>query len=192
MYKKIIVGVTPARGGSKRIPNKNMKLLNGTPLVGHTFEHAKKSKLLDRYIVSTENKTIMEYCLENNVEYVHRPLELVGDFTSTESVLQHALKYAYGDIFVLLQCTSPIRHEELINYCIKAFLDHNADTVFTCIKEDGVLIQDGSVYVIGADVVRMGKRFGVRVIPICVKHGSTIDIDSEADFDDALHFMTKN
>jgi N-acylneuraminate cytidylyltransferase len=127
----MILGITPARGGSKSIPKKNIKEICGKPLIAWTIEAAKKSKLLDRYVVSTEDEEIAEIARRYVAEVVLRPPELATDAATTLSVLQDVLKKIDADIVVLLQCTSPVRDDSLIDYCIKRFLETNADSLAT-------------------------------------------------------------
>lgn len=104
-----ILGITPARGGSKTIPRKNIKEICGKPLIAWTIEAAKKSKLLDRYVVSTENEEIAEISKKYGAEVIDRPKALATDTTPTLPVLQDVLKKIDAEIVVLLQCTSPVR-----------------------------------------------------------------------------------
>jgi len=105
----MILGVTPARGGSKSIHRKNIKELCGKPLVAWTIEAARQSKLLDRYVVSTEDKEIAQIAEKYGAEVVERPPELATDEASTLSVLQDVLGKIDADVVVVLQATSPIR-----------------------------------------------------------------------------------
>lgn len=174
--KEKIVGVTPARGGSKRIPGKNLMLWKGEPLLKHTFDSVKESRLLTRYIVSTEDKKIIDYCNKNKVESISRPFVLANDFTPTVDVLQYILGVVDVDVFVLLQCTSPMRSDWLIDYCIKEFKRDNVNTLFTCFIRGSVYVLDGSVFVIDAETVRRGLIIGKFFKPFIVKEEDTIDI----------------
>jgi len=116
----MILGITPARGGSKSIPKKNIKEICGKPLIAWTIETAKKSKLLDRYVVSTEDREIEEIARGYGAEVVLRPPELATDEATTLSVLQDVLKKIDADI-----------DESLIDYCIKRFLETNTDSLAT-------------------------------------------------------------
>lgn len=74
----MILGVIPARGGSKGIPRKNIKELYGKPLIAWTIEAAKQSKLLDRYVVSTEDEEIAEVARKYEAEVIYRPRNSLG------------------------------------------------------------------------------------------------------------------
>ena len=193
----MIIGVTPARGGSKSILGKNIKELCGTPLIAWTIEAAKQSKLLDRYVVSTDDREIAEIAREYGAEVLGRPKELATDETSTLSVLQDVLKKIDADIVVLLQCTSPIRDRSLIDQCIKKFLETNADSLatgFACKlygwgtysvrRQDleGFFHDDGNVYVIKADLIRKGKLWGEKMVRMEISREQNVEIDDEFDF----------
>jgi CMP-N-acetylneuraminic acid synthetase len=103
-----ILGITPARGGSKGIPRKNIKEIAGKPLIAWTIEAAKESKMIDRYVVSTEDEEIAEISREYGADVIERPLEPATDDATTLSVLQHVIEWIPCDSIVLLQATSPI------------------------------------------------------------------------------------
>ncbi len=127
----MILGITPARGGSKGIARKNIKPLLGKPLLAWTIEAAKASRLLDRYIVSTEDPEIASVAEQWGAEVVIRPHNLATDNATTLSVLQHVVSIIPADIVVLLQATSPIRDESLIDRCIRQFLSAETDSLAT-------------------------------------------------------------
>lgn len=117
-----ILGIIPARGGSKGILRKNLKLLAGKPLIAWTIEEAKKSHCLDRIILSSEDAEIIATAkkLGCEVPFV-RPAELAGDDTPGIEPVIHAL-YCLGEPFdyvVLLQPTSPLRTADDIDGCIR-------------------------------------------------------------------------
>jgi len=87
----MILGVIPARGGSKGIPRKNIRMIAGKPLIAWTIEAALKAKLLDRLVVSTEDREIARIAGDRGAEVIGRPAELASDEATTLSVLQHAL-----------------------------------------------------------------------------------------------------
>ena len=111
-----IVAIIPARGGSKSIPDKNIKDLAGKPLIAHSIERALECKSIDRTIVSTDSKKIAEIAKKYGAEAPFiRPEELASDTTPMLPVLQHAVhhleeneKYPI-DIVILLDPTSPFR-----------------------------------------------------------------------------------
>lgn len=131
-----IVGIIPARGGSKRLPGKNIKLLAGKPLIAYTIEAALKSKLINKIILSTEDEKIAKIGAEYGAEVITRPTELAKDETKTAPVLVQVVKELekqnyYPDIVVLLQPTSPLRDETIIDAALKKLIDSNNDSVFT-------------------------------------------------------------
>ncbi|MDT3698276.1 MAG: acylneuraminate cytidylyltransferase family protein [Thermincola sp.] len=118
---KKVLGIIPARGGSKGIPRKNIKLLAGKPLIAWTIEEAKKSQYLDRFILSSEDAEIITTAKSWGCEAPFvRPAELARDDTPGIDPVMHAL-FQIGEHFdyvVLLQPTSPLRTVEDIDGCI--------------------------------------------------------------------------
>jgi CMP-N-acetylneuraminic acid synthetase len=193
----VILGVIPARGGSKGIPRKNLKKLCGKPLVVWTIEAAKKSKLLDRFVVSTEDEEIAEVSRKYGAEIADRPPELAKDETPILVVLQDILKKIDADVVVLLNPTSPIRNPGLIDRCIRRFLDSAANSLatgFMCkYKEygtydgrrqdiEGFFYDDGNIYITKADLVRKGNRFGKKIERVILDKEQNVDIDDDFDF----------
>ncbi len=195
----MILGVTPARGGSKGIPRKNIREIGGKPLIAWTIEVAKKSKLLNRYIVSTENDEIARISKLHGAEILKRPHELASDEASTLSVLQHVIKEIPCETVVVLQATSPIRDHNLIDCCIKEFIDNEYDSLatgFICryveykkVKVElrrqdynGFFYDDGNVYIIRADMITKGDRYGSKIGRKIISPWENVEIDDEFDF----------
>lgn len=132
-----VLAVIPARGGSKRIPRKNLLKLAGKPLIGYSIAHAKRSKLVNRIVVSTDDAEIAYTSKLDGAEVVWRPRELAGDVASSESVLIHVLDYLevhekyLPDLLVFLQCTSPLRNKNDIDDAINTLIKLNADSLFS-------------------------------------------------------------
>lgn len=202
----MVLGVTPARGGSKGITRKNIKALFGKPLIVWTIEAAKASRLMDRYVVSTEDPEIAEVARQWGAEVMERPKELATDEASTLSVLQHALLQIPAETVVLLQATTPIRDAGLIDCCIQRFLATQADSLatgFMCKYKEygrnefrrqevpGFFYDDGNVYVMKAALVREGDRYGMRMERVLLDREQNIDIDDEFDFWVAEQVMRK-
>ena len=129
-----ILAIIPARGGSKGLPRKNIRLLNGKPLIAYTIEEAKKSKYISRVIVSTEDDEIAKVSNKYGAEIIKRPLELAKDDTPTVDVVLHVLdvlkvQSVKPDIVVLLQPTSPLRTSQDIDNAIKLFIENNCESV---------------------------------------------------------------
>ena len=87
----MILGVTPARGGSKGVPRKNIRPLCGRPLIAWTIEAAQRSTLIDRYVVSTEDAEIAAVARAEGAEVLERPAELAGDDVATVEVLRQVV-----------------------------------------------------------------------------------------------------
>lgn len=140
MYKeKRILAVIPARGGSKGVPLKNIRLVAGKPLIAWTIEEARKSKYIDRTILSSDDKEIMAIARQLNCEVPFiRPAELAQDYVNGIEPALHALetlneKFEY---FVLLQPTSPLRIVEDIDGCIEKCVSQNAPACVTVTSPD--------------------------------------------------------
>ena len=193
----MILGVTPARGQSKAIPRKNIKEIAGKPLIAWTIEAAKKSRLLDRYVVSTDDEEIALVCQDYGAEVLWRPPELATDEASTLAVLEHVVEQTPCKVVVVLQCTSPIRNKGLIDKCIEEFLANDHDSLatgFICKYEEygkgilrrqdieGFFCSDGNIYVIRADLIRQGDRYGKSIGRKIISPWENVDIDDEFDF----------
>ena len=96
----------PARGGSKRIPKKNMLNVSGKPLLKYVVDEC--LKVTNNVVVSTDDEEIANFLLENRIDMLDRPKSLAGDNTKTEEVVEDALKYRNESIIVLVQPTSPL------------------------------------------------------------------------------------
>ena len=137
MYKKqSIIAIIPARGGSKGIPKKNIKLLAGLPLIAYSIRHALESKYIDRVIVSTDDSKIAKISAKHGAEIISRPAVLAQDNTPSEPVLEHAVvelkkNGCNVDIIVFMQATSPIRDKGDIDNAIRKFFREGADSLFS-------------------------------------------------------------
>ena len=131
-----ILGIIPARGGSKGIPKKNIKLLNGKPLIAYTIEAALASNL-DRVIVSTDCKEIAGISKEYGAEVIIRSFNLAEDTTPTLPVLQHVVSKleVEFDAVMTLQPTSPLRTSKHINEAIELFeSDKEVDSLVSVVE----------------------------------------------------------
>lgn len=193
----MILGIIPARGGSKGIPRKNIKKIAGRPLIAWTIEAAKRSRLLDRFVVSTEDSEIARISEEHGAEVIDRPPRLATDTAATISAMQHVLSVCKADTVVLLQPTSPIRDKGLIDRCIREFQRLKADNLatgfickfmeygtYTRRRQDlkGFFYDDGNVYVIKAGLLKEGREFGRKVGRLITTREQNIEIDDEFDF----------
>lgn len=138
---KSIIAIIPARGGSKGIPQKNIKLLGEKPLIAYTIEEALKSKYLDHIFVSTEDQKIAEISQKYGSEVIERPSALSEDTSKTVDAILHAVEYLENkdiqpQIVVLLQPTSPLRNAEDIDAAIKLYLDNDCDSVISVCEPD--------------------------------------------------------
>ena len=131
-----IIAIIPARGGSLRIRDKNIKNFAGKPLIAWTILEAKKSKLLDRIIVSTDSPVIAKIAKKYGAEVPFlRPAELAIATIGVEPVLKHTYEWLIknetykADAIALLQSTNPLRMAAHIDEAIKIFIKKKADSV---------------------------------------------------------------
>jgi CMP-N,N'-diacetyllegionaminic acid synthase len=132
-----VLGVVPARGGSKGLPRKNLLLLAGEPLLVHTLRSARQARTLDHIVVSTDDDELAAVARAAGVEVVERPAELATDDASTEDALIHVLETleARGEstpeFVVTLEPTSPLRTGRLIDECVETAIAVGADALIT-------------------------------------------------------------
>lgn len=131
-----ILFIIPARGGSKGLPGKNIKPLNGIPLLTHSVQHALHSKFDKKVVVSTDDSAIAEVAIASGAEVIERPIDISGDTASSESALIHALTSVENsgyipDLIVFLQCTSPIREPDDIDNAIDLIIKEQSDSLLS-------------------------------------------------------------
>lgn len=132
-----ILGLITARGGSKGIPGKNIKLLGGVPLIDYTIASAKESAYISKIVLSSDDEKIIEAARKKDVEIPFiRPAELAADDSSSIAVIQHALKFHQAknenfDAVCLLQPTTPFRRTGLIDEAISKFISGKYDSVIS-------------------------------------------------------------
>lgn len=142
--KHKILGIIPARGGSKGVPEKNIRTLNGQPLIYYTIQAARQSAMLTEFVVSTESEKIAGICKEYDVEFPFmRPEELAEDLVESHPVIRHALdemerinkvKYEY---FIMLQPTTPLRTAQDIDESLNILISTGADSVVSVVDVGG-------------------------------------------------------
>lgn len=145
-----ILGVIPARGGSKGVLGKNIRPLAGEPLIGHSLRSAGQVAEIDLLVVSTDDAEIGEIAQKYGVRVINRPVELAADNSSTEVALLHALEVLEVegqkfDVILVLEPTSPLRSPRTILNAIAACVDGSAPSVLAVreTKENIGFVRDG-------------------------------------------------
>lgn len=135
-----ILAVIPARGGSKGVPGKNMKLLNGKPLLAYTSEIALQSQYLSEVILSSDDQAIIDMAKKLGIKVpFKRPSELALDHTPTLDVIIHGLQWyekqnSFFDAVCVLQVTSPFRTVAFLDEAIAKFIDSGCDSLVSVQK----------------------------------------------------------
>ena len=136
-HPRSVVAVIPARGGSKGIPRKNIRLLAGKPLIVHTIEQARQSRWVTETVVSTDDSQIASVSEAAGATVVHRPADISGDQASSESALIHAIHSllqrgrSLPDLTVFLQCTSPVRRPGDLDAAVATLMQKGADSLLS-------------------------------------------------------------
>jgi CMP-N-acetylneuraminic acid synthetase len=192
----MILGVIPARKGSKGIENKNIYPLCGKPLIEYTIETALKSNL-DEVIISTDMSKEIFNISDIPCKYVDRPKDLCADTTPMLPVIKHllhGLPYIV-DAVMILQPTSPLRTTEDINIAIKLFNDNNVDSLYSVysmsIKHKNKtydkhidkphLQRNGAIFITRRDLLAQNKLWSNNAIEFIMPSYRSIDIDSMED-----------
>lgn len=129
---KTFLAIIPARGGSKRLPRKNLLDLCGKPLIAWSIEAALKSKYISKVIVSSDDEEILNIAKEYKADFIKRPDELASDTATTFDALKHTLEnVGKYDYVVLLQPTSPLRSEKHIDEAIELLEEKSADAIIS-------------------------------------------------------------
>lgn len=212
MRSKNVV-IIPVRGNSKRLANKNAKLLGGIPLLVHSINYAKKNpEICHQIIVSTEDETLKNIALKEGVTVIDRPISLADDNTPTKEVLQHVIencKIEYDNV-ILLQATNPFREVNLLKNAFQKYTKGNYDSLMTVTENkhkfgkiiqgqftpfnyhygqrsqdlESLFYENGLLYITKASLINKGLIIGDKNCPYIVNHPSAkIDIDDEEDFE---------
>lgn len=135
-----VLGIIPARGGSKGLPGKNVAPLNGVPLIAHTILAAKHSRLLDDLVLSTDCESIAGVARDYGLDVPWlRPPELSQDASRVQDAVRHALaRHPQGDRFdyiLLLQPTAPLRNADDIDQAITLAARYGVDSVVSLVED---------------------------------------------------------
>ncbi|MBV2196075.1 MAG: acylneuraminate cytidylyltransferase family protein [Flavobacterium sp.] len=214
------IAIIPARGGSKRLPRKNIKLLGGIPLLAHSILYAKLHGFIDAVYVSTDDEHIAAVALQYGAKVIDRPQSLSGDLEPTVSALKHVLESIEPTVenVVLLQATNPFRPQNLLQEAFTVFQEKQVESLFTVTRsyhkfgkiienkfipynyEVGQRSQDleplyyenGLLYITKAPVILNNEIITKEAFPLEVNHPfANVDIDTQEDFDYAEFLLSK-
>jgi len=121
-----VLAFIPARGGSKALPNKNLLLLDGKPLIDYAINVAQDTRIFDRIVVSTDSSAISERALSASVEVHNRPAHLSTDTSRVVDAVVHASEELYltgNDIICVLQPTSPLRRTSQVTDAVRKTIE---------------------------------------------------------------------
>lgn len=213
------IAIIPARGGSKRLPQKNIKLLGDFPLLAHSILYAQaNSEIIDEVYVSTDDAEIKKVALQFGAKVIDRPANISGDFEPTVSALKNVLEQIGDEVenVVLLQATNPLRPENLLKEAFEIFDKKNIDSLFTVtqnhqkfgkIENDKFLpynykigqrsqdleplfFENGLLYISKVKLILGDKIISDNAYPFVIEHVfGKIDIDTLEDFDYAKHLL---
>ena len=215
------IAIIPARGGSKRLPKKNIKVLGQLPLLAYSILYAKKHDFIEEVIVSTDCPDIKNTALKYGAKVIDRPLQISGDYEPTVTALAHVLENLEDKVehVVLLQATNPLRPLELLNQAFQKFLSNNCNSLFTVTRDyhklgtiakdcfipfnytpgqrsqdlEPLFYENGLLYITKADLIKKNEIISKDAIPFIVDHPfSQVDIDTQDDFDYAEYLIEKH
>jgi len=191
----MLLGVIPARGGSKGIRRKNLMPFAGMPLIYWSIRDARESKLLRRFVVTTEDHEIADVSRSFGAEVLDRPVELAKDDTTTIAVLQHVFEsMPEVSAVLLMQPTNPIRVDNLIDRVIEGYNSNDVDSVATGYMcrfwewgsrevnlprqvDPGYFYDDGNLYILSREDVVAGRWCGRKQLPIYTEAKYHFEID---------------
>ncbi|PWA09943.1 acylneuraminate cytidylyltransferase family protein [Flavobacterium laiguense] len=218
-YKNI--AIIPARGGSKRIPEKNIQLFGGLPLLVHSIQYAAaNSEIIDAIYVSTDDPTIKATALAYGAKVIDRPASLSGDLEPTITALKHVLESieVVVENVILLQPTNPLRPQNLLKEAFEMYQKENYDSLFTVTRnhqkfgkiDDNKFIpynyaigqrsqdleplysENGLLYITKASLILQNVIISENAFPLEVNHVfSNVDIDTKDDMEYAEYLYQK-
>jgi CMP-N-acetylneuraminic acid synthetase len=215
------IAIIPARGGSKRLPNKNILLFDGLPLLAHSILYAKDNhSIIDEVYVTTDSPEIKRIALEFGAKVIDRPESISGDFEPTISALKHVVKLLGNQVenVILLQATNPLRPAKLLADAFEIFQEEEIDSLFTVTRDfkklgkivdkrflpfnyeigqrsqdlEPLFFENGLLYIVKSKLILNDILISENVYPLEINHPfASIDIDTKDDLEQAL-FFAKN
>lgn len=214
------IAIIPARGGSKRLPNKNILDLGGIPLLAHSIRYALSCGLIDEVYVTTDSAEIKRVAQEFGAKVIDRPQVLSGDLEPTVSALKHVLQTIGGgvDNVILLQPTNPLRPENLLSTAFDVFIEGNYDSLFSVTESSRKLgtisnrqfvpynyefgqrsqdmqalyFENGLLYISKPELILQDKIISETSFPFIVDHPyAAVDIDTADDFSYAEYLLNR-
>lgn len=214
------IAIIPARGGSKRLPGKNIRLLGGIPLIVHSIRYAQQHPFIDAVYVSTDDAEIKAVVLAHGAKVVDRPENLSGDFEPTVSALKHVLEVVGAGVenVILLQPTNPLRPDDLLKDAFWKYKEGNYDSLFTVTRNhqkfgkiandkfipfnyeigqrsqdlEPLYFENGLLYISKAKLILSDSVLSKNAYPMVVDHPyANVDIDTQEDFDYAEYLVAK-
>ncbi|WP_268847678.1 cytidylyltransferase domain-containing protein [Flavobacterium aestivum] len=215
------IAVIPARGGSKRIPQKNIQLFGEIPLLCHSIQYAfANSEIIDTVYVSTDDENIKNIALQYGAKVIDRPESLSGDLEPTVSALKHVLESINEEVenVVLLQSTNPLRPENLLKEAFGIYQEGNYDSLFTVTRNHNKLgkiienkftpfnytigqrsqdleplfFENGLLYISKASLILKDSIISEKALPYEVNHiFANVDIDIQEDLEYAEYLYQK-
>ncbi|MFZ4436029.1 MAG: cytidylyltransferase domain-containing protein [Flavobacterium psychrophilum] len=213
------IAIIPARGGSKRLPNKNILPFDGIPLLAHSILYAQANyPIIDEVYVSTDSPAIKKIALEYGAQVIDRPAALSGDFEPTISALKQvvlSLDFEVDSILVL-QVTNPLRPANLLKAAFEIYLQHNLDSLFTVTRDfkklgkitenrflplnyeigqrsqdlEPLFFENGLLYISKSTLVLKDVLLSENAYPYEINHPfAKIDIDTQEDLDYATWIL---
>ncbi|KQB44224.1 CMP-N-acetylneuraminic acid synthetase [Flavobacterium daejeonense] len=216
------IAIIPARGGSKRLPEKNIKLLGGIPLLVHSIQYAQANQeIIDAIYVSTDNEEIKEIALQYGAKVIDRPEYLSGDVEPTVSALKHVLQSVKNEVenVIILQPTNPLRPTNLLREAFETYQKGSYDSLFTVSQNhqkfgkiaankfipfnytigqrsqdlEPLYFENGLLYITKAKAILQNKIITENAYPQIVNHiFANVDIDTREDLDYAEYLYNSN
>ncbi|MEA9413099.1 acylneuraminate cytidylyltransferase family protein [Flavobacterium sp. PL02] len=172
------IAIIPARGGSKRLPQKNIKLLGEIPLLAHSILYAKANKeIIDEIYVSTNDEDIKKIALEFGAKVISRPESISGDLEPTVSALKNVLEQITDTVenVVLLQATNPLRPQNLLKEALEIYQKEKHNSLFT----------------VSRNHQKLGKIVNQKFIPFNYEIGQRSQDLEPLFFENGLLYITK-
>jgi CMP-N-acetylneuraminic acid synthetase len=215
------IAIIPARGGSKRLPNKNILLFEGIPLLAHSILYAQNNlSIIDDVFVTTDSPEIKRIALEFGAKVIDRPENISGDFEPTISALKHVVQLLDNQVenVILLQVTNPLRPEKLLAEAFEIFQKEKLDSLFTVTRDfkklgkivnnrflpfnyeigqrsqdlEPLFFENGLLYISKSKLILNDILISENAYPLEINHPfASIDIDTKDDLEQA-QFFAKN